>query len=199
MTLGEKIKVTRIGFGLTQEQMAEKLSVTRQAITKWETDKGVPDIENLRNIAQLLNVSVDYLIDEEKVIDKIILREKIDLSEIKKGRKKVKKDKIIQNKFPSAQIHTLLAEQKLNKREKIVDNVFGWLTPMPFMLPQFMKGVNNLDKEFYLVKQNDKQFLVVITDEFIESRQLCEIVKEKKFELEGWKFTDCGPILHVDK
>lgn len=50
MTLGEKIKEARKQAGLTQEQVAEKLMVSRQAVTKWETDKGIPDIENLKNI-----------------------------------------------------------------------------------------------------------------------------------------------------
>ena len=47
-TFGEKLKSARKEAGLTQEQLAVKLMVSRQAITKWETDKGMPDIENLK-------------------------------------------------------------------------------------------------------------------------------------------------------
>ena len=47
MNLGEKIKERRKQAGLTQEQLAERLNVSRQAITKWETNKGIPDIANL--------------------------------------------------------------------------------------------------------------------------------------------------------
>jgi transcriptional regulator with XRE-family HTH domain len=47
MTLGEKIKKARIENGLTQEQLSEKMMVSRQAITKWEADKGIPDVSNL--------------------------------------------------------------------------------------------------------------------------------------------------------
>ena len=46
--------------------MAEKLNVSRQAITKWETGAGVPDIENIVAIAKLMGVSVDELISGEK-------------------------------------------------------------------------------------------------------------------------------------
>ena len=64
MTLGEKIREARRKCGLSQEQLAEKLSVSRSAIAKWETDKGLPDLGNLKILARLLNVSVDHLLDE---------------------------------------------------------------------------------------------------------------------------------------
>lgn len=62
MKTSEKIKELRSERGWSQEQMAEKLSVSRQAITKWETGAGTPDIENLAAIAQLFGVSTDVLI-----------------------------------------------------------------------------------------------------------------------------------------
>ena len=46
MSLGEKIKELRNKFSLSQEQLAEKLNVSRQAITKWEGNSGLPDTEN---------------------------------------------------------------------------------------------------------------------------------------------------------
>lgn len=53
MTLGKKLKSARKGAGLTQEQMAEKLLVSRQAVTKWEADKGIPEFLNgIRNADQ---------------------------------------------------------------------------------------------------------------------------------------------------
>ena len=57
ITLGEKLKSARKRVGLTQEQLAEKLLVSRQAITKWEADKGMPDIENLKQLSKLLNIT----------------------------------------------------------------------------------------------------------------------------------------------
>ena len=48
MTLGEKIKEARKQCGLSQEQLAEKMTVSRSAIAKWETDKGLPDVDNLK-------------------------------------------------------------------------------------------------------------------------------------------------------
>ncbi len=62
MKVFEKIKELRSKRGWSQEQMAEKLNVSRQAVTKWETGAGAPDIENLAAIAQLFGVSTDVLI-----------------------------------------------------------------------------------------------------------------------------------------
>lgn len=62
MNISEKIRKTRKSSGYSQEQFAEKLCVSRQAVTKWETGKGIPDIDNLKSISALLNVSIDYLI-----------------------------------------------------------------------------------------------------------------------------------------
>ncbi|MGN1443646.1 MAG: helix-turn-helix transcriptional regulator, partial [Acutalibacteraceae bacterium] len=59
LTFGEKLKQARKSAGLTQEQLAEKLMVSRQAVTKWESDRGLPDIGNIKRIARLLNVSID--------------------------------------------------------------------------------------------------------------------------------------------
>ena len=77
----EKIKELRKKKGLTQEELANSLNVSRQAITKWESGEGTPDIDNLRNIALFFHVSVDYLIDSktEKTLD---LKGKFELAEV---------------------------------------------------------------------------------------------------------------------
>ena len=69
MTLGEKIREARRRCGLSQEQLAEKLSVSRSAIAKWETDKGLPDVGNLKILSRLLSVSLDRLLDESDEAD----------------------------------------------------------------------------------------------------------------------------------
>lgn len=66
MTFAEKLKSIRRQTGLSQEQLAEKLGVSRQAVTKWETDAGIPDIENLMAISSLFDVSIDELLSNEK-------------------------------------------------------------------------------------------------------------------------------------
>ncbi len=66
MMFAEKLKNARKKAGISQEVLAEKLGVSRQAVTKWETDKGLPDIENIIMISNLFGVSVDELLSSEK-------------------------------------------------------------------------------------------------------------------------------------
>ena len=68
MNFSQKLKFIRKQFKFTQEQLAEKLGVSRQAITKWETDGGLPDIENLIAVAALFSISLDELLSDEKLI-----------------------------------------------------------------------------------------------------------------------------------
>ena len=65
MTLGERIYKLRNERNLTQEQLAEKLGVTRQSISKWEGDLVKPEIEKLKAMAKLFEVSLDDLISDE--------------------------------------------------------------------------------------------------------------------------------------
>ena len=191
MTLGEKIKEARKQCGLSQEQLAEKLAVSRSAVAKWETDKGIPDVENLKALAQLLNVSVDYLLDDGEVIDEVAMREPYNLSDYGKGIKKKKKDRVIREKFPDAEIHTLLGKLKLTKSEKVIGNLLGFFTDAPFGTPDLINSFKNMDKEFYLVEKDGKQFLVTITDEFVETRQLAKRITAEKFEIGNWQFLKC--------
>ena len=73
MSLGEKIKAMRQQAVLSQEQLAEKLNVSRQAVTKWETGKGIPDIANLIAISDEFDVSLDELIKDDISVKKKII------------------------------------------------------------------------------------------------------------------------------
>lgn len=66
MTFAEKLKSIRKQTGMSQEQLAEKLGVSRQAVTKWETDASIPDIENIMAISALFDISIDELLSNEK-------------------------------------------------------------------------------------------------------------------------------------
>ena len=68
MLFSEKLKLFRTKNSLTQEELAEKLNVSRQAITKWESGDGIPDIENLKQISILFNVTIDELVKDDKII-----------------------------------------------------------------------------------------------------------------------------------
>lgn len=61
MSLGTFISKRRKQKMMTQEMLAERIHVSKSAIAKWETDGGIPDRDNLKNLADVLNVTVDDL------------------------------------------------------------------------------------------------------------------------------------------
>ena len=61
MQVGNQIKKYRDQLHLSQEQLAEKIYVTRQTISNWETNKSYPDIHSLVLLSQIFNVSIDQL------------------------------------------------------------------------------------------------------------------------------------------
>lgn len=64
MTLGEKIQQLRKAGGLSQEQLAEQLDVSRQSVSKWELGDAVPDINKIVMISELFSVSTDELLKQ---------------------------------------------------------------------------------------------------------------------------------------
>ncbi len=200
MTLGEKIKTARKNAGLTQEQMAEKLMISRPAITKWESDKGIPDIENLKAISKLLDVSLDYLLNDGEDIDLNVIKEPIELSKYGKGFKKKLKDKIVREKYPDAEIMTLLPAKILTKGEKVIDNLLGWLTSAPFGTPDLINSIKLVGNEYYLVVNGDNQYLVIISNEFMETHRMnikVDTSKGSKFVIGDMRYTNAGPIVYA--
>ena len=63
--LGDKIAQKRKDTGMTQSEFAEKLSVTRQTVSRWEAGTVLPDIDKISDIATILNVSCDYLLNDD--------------------------------------------------------------------------------------------------------------------------------------
>ena len=75
MTLGEKIYALRMREGLSQEAFGEKLGVSRQSVSKWETDQSVPELDKIVMISDLFAVSTDYLLKESAIEEQWTLRQ----------------------------------------------------------------------------------------------------------------------------
>ena len=73
MEIGKQIKTHRAKFGLSQEEFADKIFVTRQTVSNWENDKSYPDINSLVLMAEVFGVSLDSLVkgDIEEMNEKI--------------------------------------------------------------------------------------------------------------------------------
>ena len=82
MVFSEKLQLLRKNRGFTQEELAEKLEVSRQAVAKWEAGQVYPDVFNLIRISDLMNVSVDYLVKDQDCAMKVGSERASDLDEL---------------------------------------------------------------------------------------------------------------------
>lgn len=82
MIFSEKLQLLRKSKGFTQEELAERLDVSRQAVAKWESGQVYPDISNLIQISDLFNVSIDYLVRDQDCMLNISVDIKTDLDKL---------------------------------------------------------------------------------------------------------------------
>ena len=179
MTFGEKLKDARKNAGLSQEQLAEKLCVSRAAVAKWETDKGLPDIMNLKAIGKLLDVSIDALLDDGQTATLMVTKETIDLQSLElKDRARCKHDVAVLNRFPQADhIYQLSLIHQLNKIEWWADFLTCGLYTMIWGISHWKTWTGH----YYLVDQGNRQFFVEVTEEFITATGLLTPITKRKF------------------
>lgn len=85
MGLAERLKENRERLGLSQGDVAEKLNITRQSISRWETGKGAPDLDNLVLLSKLYQVSTDELLKESIDVKDTIIKNSRLLEERRKN------------------------------------------------------------------------------------------------------------------
>ncbi|MDF2000163.1 helix-turn-helix domain-containing protein [Peribacillus frigoritolerans] len=81
MELGEHLQKLRVQKNMSREELAQEMNVSRQAVYKWENNKGYPDIENLIKLSELYEITLDELIKNDRTFQK-----KISIDEDKKRR-----------------------------------------------------------------------------------------------------------------
>ena len=82
MEFNEKLQELRKNRGLTQEELAERLFVSRAAVSKWESGRGYPNIESLKELAKFFSVTVDELLSGEKLLSIAEREKKADVRKI---------------------------------------------------------------------------------------------------------------------
>lgn len=82
MTFSEKLQIIPKSRGMTQEQLAEILQVSRQAVAKWESGQSYPDIMNLITLSNIFHITVDYLVKDETCEKTINIGEQVDKEEL---------------------------------------------------------------------------------------------------------------------
>jgi transcriptional regulator with XRE-family HTH domain len=206
MTFGEKLKKARIESGYTQNELANKLTVSRAAIAKWESDRGMPDVTNLKAIAEVLGVGMDYLLDDGSNLDFSETKKPIDLAKYGDGKKLSRlkkteiKEQIIREEYPDVEIIRLtLTGIKNSKRETIADEFIGWFALILGGIPlfgtqEFGKLANSFAQQYYLVNEEKAQYFVLLTDEHLISRTITDRITDKEFEIGDKKFLVVGKV-----
>ena len=183
MTFGEKLKEARKEAGLSQEQLAEKVCVSRSAIAKWESDRGMPDVNNLKAMAQLLGISVDYLLAEDEQLSFNEMKEPITLDSYEKsGKCRSRKDAACYSKYRTADaIYPLIRYKKMTALTRVVDFL---IQPG---INNVMDQIENTDA-YYLVETGSRQLLVRVSNDFLSSTELAVKVKPDRFEFGEYLF-----------
>ena len=136
MSLGNSIFQARKKCGLSQEAVAEKLGVSRQTVSKWETDETVPDIRQSKKMAVLYHVSLDELIDFD--IDLKEIQEVIDRT-TEKVEEKINWTNVWGKKYP-----ILLQYQK-------DVNISDYASRIDMMLDELKREYNYSEQDAMLV------------------------------------------------
>lgn len=131
---------------------------------------------------------IDYLVNEEEKLDMNVTKEAIDVERYRVKGKKINREQVVIDKFAGAKIVCLIASKVPTKTERIVDNVIGFLTDAPFGIPEFLNEMELYKTSYYVVEKDRMQFLVSVSDEFIETRRMVNEVNTKKFQIGELKF-----------
>lgn len=186
MTLGQKLKEIRKRFGMSQEQLVEILNVSRQAITKWENDGGLPDVSNLQEIAKTFGITVDYLLDDENQLPALSLRKELDKEKYKN--KITMYQEVLKEYFPEPyEIFVLSRFKKQNFFELLIDTFIA-----PEIAPVDTADALSDMSPYYLVKKGEYKLLVNIKNYVLEIVELPVTTKEKRFVYGKNKFVNCG-------
>ena len=186
MTLGEKLKEIRKRFGLSQEQLAEFINVSRQAITKWESDGGIPDISNLQELSKVFGITIDYLLNNYNELPALSMTKEIDKN---KYHGKLSSYSIILKEYYSEpwEVYSLVRSKKMSKLEATFDFLIGSGTI------ELADALSDLSP-FYLVVKDNLKMLVNIKDWTLRVYEFPSDTNIKKFVYGKNKFQICCKV-----
>ncbi len=170
MTLGQKIKDIRKQMGISQEMLGEILNVSRQAITKWETDAGVPEVYNLQELAKVFGVPVDYFLS-----DKSNSYEMKQLNiDITKYRNNNEENVQIMKHFYSDEWSINYLSFCLYQKNPLVRYgtwILSWFSDTVCnaeMVAGLLHQIDNLNDNYYLISRNNMKLLALVTKNRLE-------------------------------
>lgn len=183
MTLGNKIKNIRVRLCLSQEDLSNILNVSRQVVSKWETDNEIPDISNLQELSKVLDISIDNLLNNDELLK---LKMKIELDKNKYKNVLTSYKKILDEYFKDHDIYVLSVYSDMNLIERIL-NLF---TGGDYYL---IKDVSDLSP-YYLITKNETKLLINIKDHILNIYELQEDINTKRFKFDNKTYVNCGKL-----
>ncbi|NLZ57792.1 MAG: helix-turn-helix domain-containing protein, partial [Corynebacterium sp.] len=179
MMLHQRIKECRQRAGLTQSQLAAQMGVSRQAVAKWESGRGAPDIEHIRNLAKFFDVSVDFLIAGGSAPSGIVFAREIDLDALTPHKQPGKplpsrRNTAILQVFPQATAIYPLSRVKKNTRSQ---SILVWFNALvfdgPFNLFSTTDALRNR-AAYYLVTEPNRSLLARVGSTDVAAHELPE-------------------------
>ncbi|MDO4282079.1 MAG: helix-turn-helix domain-containing protein [Clostridia bacterium] len=195
MLLNEKLKTLRKEKNLTQEELAEKLNVSRQAITKWENGIGMPDIENLRAVSNFFEISLDELLKDELVLKNeensdFMIRKEIEIEHAKKFDIKITKNNIeeltiLKNNEEKVKIE-VLSQENIKELMKIkIDDIY-----------------NKMDININLKDCNHVKILIYLPEKYIDDIEVkakSKVMNIENIDIKKLEYDGVLKYLHVRK
>ncbi len=202
MKLSEKIAYLRKEKGWSQEQLASKLAVSRQAVYKWEADISQPEMDKLKKLSQIFNTSLDVLINDDINLPTItpVIVETEEFNKTNENDKDssenedLKKENVVNNKV-AVQINYNKDENTVQKKNKKFIAVVGLLLTViiiSFGLAGYIVLGVLLDKESYLIKF-DTLCEQTIENQVVKDGKTISLVSsptKKGYTFEGWYYGD---------
>ena len=190
MNIAEKIKNARNQAGLSQQELADRLHVSRSAVAKWEADKGLPDIENLKSLAKLFGMTVDELVDDGEEAGPCTLTEPIPPG--------CEPEDAVREKWPdAARIDWLLLRHDFGPAGRILNMLsFGWFGMTWRLFHRRECDVNRC--RYYLVDNFDEHIFVHIHGDTMHctplGRRVLRSERDSVFRHRGRTYEGAGKI-----
>jgi len=192
MRLSEKIKKYRKMFDLSQEQLAEKLNVSRQVVTKWENENGIPEVSNLKALSNLFNVSIDYLLDDEKTIEYPILKDNYEIEKNNYNNRYEFAINYLKKRFGDSSSIYVLTQIENGERNKLT-KFLSFVTLGISDISYISEWLGDL-AIWFVVEKDTQRFLIKVTKEFIETRELSSLIDINKFSYDKNKFIKVSEV-----
>ena len=117
---GNRLRDLRIAHNMSQDEVAAAINVTRQAISKWETDHGLPDVTSLGTLAELYGTTIDYLLTGE---EKVRIEKEIEVVEVEKEKIVEVEKEVTQERLTALWVNY----------KRWYFSAYGWVVFSPFL------------------------------------------------------------------